>query len=135
MKPNHFIFLFLLAILFFSCEEKGDGNNILGPGGGNVSFQVAVIQDQQGTNFFGANPSVSVKVTTITITQADIQFNDTFTNPDPNEAVEPLQNGQYYGFYEIPQQAQTGQEWLFRFKGTLTQGGQSFDVTSKLTIQ
>jgi hypothetical protein len=138
MKKSLFLsLLFFTSLSFFSCNENKEGaNNILGTGGGgSVAFQIAIIQDNQGTNLFGANPSVAVKITTVIVTQAQIPVNQNIANPTPDEIIQPLANGQYYGIVEVPQEAQTGQQWTFRFQGTLAQGGQAFDVTTNYTIQ
>lgn len=137
MKKLFFIsFLLFISVSLFNCTENNDGSGgIFGPGGGNVTFKVSIIQDDQGNNIFGANPSVQVKVTTILISQADIPVNQTFTNPSPDDVIDPLQDGQFYGFLEVPQEAQVGQQWSFKFQGTLAQGGQAFEVTTNYTIQ
>ncbi|RPI73369.1 MAG: hypothetical protein EHM47_06240 [Ignavibacteriales bacterium] len=138
MKKNLFLSLLLFSsFAFLSCGENKDGSgDLLGTGGGgNVTFQISIVQDDRGNNLFGANPSAAVKITTILVNQAQIPVNETVTNPTPDEVIQPLEGGQYYGFFEVPQGAQTGQQWSFRFQGTLAQGGQAFNVTTNYTIQ
>jgi len=139
MKSIYLVFLLLSAVFLFSCEEKGsDGNYVLGPGGpggGNVTFKIGIVQDEFGANYFGANPSAAVKIASVIIMQTNLSVNETLINPNPDEIFSPLQEGNFYGITEVPAQAQAGQLWSFRFKGTFAQGGQSFDVTTNYTVQ
>jgi len=132
-----FPFLFLL-IAGCSKDDSGDGGLGIGGGGGgggNVNITVGIAQDNQGTLWFGFNPSVSVKVASAVITQAQLGVNETINNPNPNDEYAPLAQNTFYSFYEVPQQAQTGQQWSFRFQGTIVQGGQAFDKTVNFTVQ
>jgi hypothetical protein len=143
MKNRILILCTLLFCLIIGCskdDSSGDTTGIGGIGGdgggggtGNVTITVGRAQDDQGTIWFGFNPSVSVKVTSAVITQAQLGINQSVNNPNPNEEYAPLAQNSFYTFYQVPQEAQTGQKWTFRFTGTIVQGGQAFDKTVSFT--
>jgi hypothetical protein len=142
MKKYFYTIIPVLLLLFYSgckSDSGGTGTDPFGGGGnggggtGNVTITVGVAQDDNNVLWFGFNPSVNVKIASAVITQAQLGINQTVNNPNPNEEYAPIAQNSFYTFYQVPQQAQTGQQWTFRFTGTIVQGGQAFDKTVNLT--
>ncbi len=142
------VLLTMCTISFFGCSnDSGNPTGVGGVGGsggdtgggnntGNVTLDIGLAQDNQGSIFFGVNPDVAITITTIVVTQAAQGINETITNPDPAQQFEPVQSGNYYTFYEPQQQQlQTGQQWTFKFTGTIVQGGANYSKTVNYTVQ
>jgi hypothetical protein len=137
------LFLFMIT----GCSNNGGGTGTTDPfgigsignnggdGTGNVTFQVALVQDNQGTLEFGFNMDVSVKLTSVVVTEADLNINDTVDNPNPDQTIDPAETGSYYAFYQPQQQLQTGQKWSFKFSGTIADGGAAYTQTVNYTVQ
>jgi hypothetical protein len=140
MKKTILLLFSLLLFLIVGCssDDSGTDSGIGGIGGGgggtgNVTIAVGVAQDDQGALWFGFNPSVTIKIASAVVTQAQLGINQTVSNPNPNEEYAPVAQNSFYTFYQVPQQAQSGQQWTFRFTGTIVQGGQAFDKTVNFT--
>ena len=119
----------------FGIGNTGGGNNGGGNNNGNVTIEVGLAQDNQGTLWFGFNPNVAITITSVVVSQADLGVNETITNPNPTQQFEPVQAGNYYTFYQPQQQLQAGQQWSFQFSGTIVQGGNTYNKTVNYTIQ
>ncbi len=136
MKKILVVFLSLLFVLVNGCDnEGGTGTDPFGGGGGTGTGNVTITVDIgtfEGNNWFGFSPNVQIKLNSAVATQAQLGINETVNNPNPNQIFNA---NEMIAFYQVPQQAQVGQQWSFRFQGTLAQGGQAFDVTVNYTIQ
>lgn len=135
--------IYLLPIIFFaitSCDDSagitnptGGGIGGIGGGGGgtgSVTFTIGTSQGEQGGIYFTAAPSVSVKITKVTVSLPAQQFTDVLQGDgvsvyNANEAV-LLQ--EYVG-------VENGQQWTFQFEGTLAGNNQTFNVTSNFTVR
>ncbi len=141
------LLLSMCTIFFFGCSnDSGNPTGVGGVGGtggdtgggnntGNVNIEVGVAQDNQGNILFGFNPGAAITIATIVVSQADQGINETINNPDPTQQFEPVQAGNYYSFYQPQQQLQTGQQWSFKFTGTIVQGGANYTKTINYTVQ
>lgn len=128
---------FLLAISFMfvsaSCK-KSDGSNPvnIGVGGsGNVTFAVAIVQDNQQQLFFDFKPSTSVVLTKMTGNCPAANVNNDVIQGD-GTTVYSSNNPIYVGPLTV---VQSGQQWSFRFEGKIGNAqGQAYDVTTNYTV-
>lgn len=128
------IFLVLLVTLYGCNEDNNVTNNAQGLGGlgsgiGNVSIQVQGQADGQGNYIFSINPSAAINLTSITASVASEQYEETIQINDQFQA------GTFQGVLQYDaNQIQTGLQFVFKFVGTLVDGGTNFDVTTNYTI-
>lgn len=135
MKKLILVFVSLLFIWITGCSDDAGGTvtDPFGSGGtsgtGNVTFTIASTQGQQGGIIFTATPSVSVKITKVTVSLPAQQFNDVIQGDGTTvfNANEAAQIEEYTG-------VASGQQWKFQFEGTLVSNNQAFNVTSNYTI-
>lgn len=134
MKKTISIFISLLFIGFISCSDDA-GGTVTDPfgssgttGTGNVTFTVSSNQGQQGVIFI-ATPSVSIKITKVTVSLPAQQFTDVLSDDGTTtyNANEAVQLEEYTG-------VASGQQWTFQFEGTLASNNQAYNVTSNYTI-
>jgi hypothetical protein len=134
MKKILSLTILLLISLNIGCNDDsggtvtdpfGGGSNT---GTGNVTFTISAMQGQQGIVFI-ATPNASVKLTKVTVSLPAQQFTDVLTDDGTTvfNANEPVQLEEYTG-------VSSGQQWTFKFEGSLANGGQAFNVTSNYTI-
>ncbi len=135
MRKIFILCSYVMLFTFFSCssDDSGDSSTpVFGGGGGggtgNVTIQVQGQTGQDGNYYFLINPSVAITLATVTITltgtgNETIDINSQF----PANTYTPC-------IYYPPSYAQKGSKWTFEFKGTLTNGGNAFDVTANYTI-
>ncbi len=129
--------LFAFLLIVTSCHDNSGGGGITnpfgtGPGGttgtGNVTFTISSQKGQQGIIFL-ATPSVSVKLTKVTVSLPAQNYNDVIqgdgtTVYNANQAV-PID--EYIG-------VASGQQWTFQFEGTIANNNQAYNVTSYYTV-
>lgn len=139
MKKLIIYFLPILFLAITSCDDSagitnptGGGIGGIGGGGGtgSVTFTIGTSQGEQGGIYFTAAPSVSVKITKVTVSLPAQQFTDVLqgdgaTVYNANEAV-LLQ--EYVG-------VENGQQWTFQFEGILASNNQTFSVNSNFTVR
>ncbi|MFZ1292014.1 MAG: hypothetical protein WAR79_18095 [Melioribacteraceae bacterium] len=139
MKKLILYFLPILFLVITSCDDSsgvvnpnggGIGGIGGGGGGGSVAFTIGTSQGEQGGIYFTAAPSVSVKITKVTVSLPAQQFTDILQGDgvtvfNANEAV-LLQ--EYVG-------VENGQQWTFQFEGSLASSNQTFSVTSNFTVR
>lgn len=140
-------FTFLLAALtvfaFISCKDNstspnntgGIGGGGIGGGGGggvNVSFTVALAQDNQQQYFFEFKPSTSVVINTITANCPAAGVNNEQVTADGTTvftANDPAYIGPVSGLAQ-------GQQWNFSLVGKVgSSNGASYTATANITIQ
>lgn len=135
MKKIIVAFSFLLLIISACNDNSGGGITDpfgAGPGGntgtGNVTFTMSAQQGQQGVIFL-ATPSVSVKITKVTVSLPAQQFNDVIQGDGTTvyNANQAVQLDEYTG-------VASGQQWTFKFEGNLASNNQAYNVTSNYTI-
>jgi len=137
MKKLVLTFVPIIFFLIGGCSnDSGSGTtDPFGGGGGggtgNVTIQVD-IGEFEGANWFAFNAGSNIKLNTAIITQAQLGINETINNPEPEKEFNA---GEWYAFYQLPQGAAVGQQWTFRFQGTIVQGGQAFDKTVNYSVQ
>ena len=141
MKKLKYYTLFL-ALIFSSiaCSDSSSGGGVTDPfgggnnntGGGAVTFKITSRPDQQGGTIFSATPSVAVKVSKVTISVPAQQYSETFqfdgttvVNANVTEAL--IQ-------YPAGSGVASGQQWTFKFEGTLASNNQAYTATSNYTI-
>lgn len=135
MKTINYLIITLFFITFSYCSKDnptspGDGGG-LGGGTSDVNFNVEIVQDQQGTTYFGIKPSADIKLNTLKITQAQQGIDETITNQNP-ETVFPKDE---FITIEVNQNVLvSGQQWSFVINGSLAQGGQTFNKTVNFTV-
>jgi len=117
------IFIVALAILYIGCSKS----NPTSPTTGSVTFKMShAVSGTSDTLFFGANPSVNVKVTYI---KATWPTGDTSSVSGLN--LTWSKDTVYYVGYYTP--ATTG-IYKFDFKGSVVSGGASYSATSRDTV-
>ena len=136
MKNLFIITICLLFVGFIGCsDDTGSGvTDPFGTGGttggtGNVTFTMGSQQGENGGVLFYCTPSVDVKITKVTCSLPAQNFNDELIDDGTtvykaNEAV---------GIQEYSGVA-SGQQWTFKFEGTLASNNQVFNVTSNYTV-
>ncbi|MBK8944752.1 MAG: hypothetical protein IPM32_05695 [Ignavibacteriae bacterium] len=136
MKKIITIFLILSSIFIISCDDDTTGGVTdpfgtggIGGGTGNVTFTIGAQQGENGGILFFATPSVAVKITKVTCSLPAQNFNDvvegdgtTIFNANESVGIE-----EYTG-------VTSGQQWTFKFEGTLASNNQAFNVTSNYTV-
>lgn len=123
--------------LIISCDDNTTTGSITDPfgiggtggGTGGVTFTIGSQQGENGGILFHATPSVAVKVAKVTCSLpaqnfTDVVEGDANTIFNANEAV---------GIQEYTGVA-SGQQWTFKFEGTLASNNQAFNVTSNYTV-
>lgn len=134
MKKLLLIFISLFFIWITGCSDDAGGTitDPFGSGGtsgtGNVTFTVSSTQGQQGVIFI-ATPSVSIKITKVTVSLPAQQFTDVLTDDGTTtyNANQAVQLDEYTG-------VASGQQWTFQFEGTIASNNQAYNVTSNYTI-
>ena len=137
MKRLLILVIPLFLYLGIGCSDNGGGGTItdpFGPGGGGgttggVTFTIGVTQGQQGGVIFTATPSVAIKITKVTVSLPAQQFTDVLTGDGTTvyQAGQPVALEEYTG-------VASGQQWTFKFEGTLASNNQAFNVTTNFTI-
>ncbi|KAB2852918.1 MAG: hypothetical protein F9K42_01505 [Ignavibacterium sp.] len=136
MKKIFSFFLVLIAFAFMSCGDDATGPNTGGigggGGGGNVSFTVALAQDNQQQYFFEFKPSTSVVINTITANCPAAGVNNEQVTADGTTvftANDPAYIGPVSGLAQ-------GQQWNFSIVGKVgSSNGASYTATANITIQ
>jgi len=139
MKKLTLIFITILLFMIIGCssdDSSGDTTGIGGIGGtggtggtGNVTIQVQGQAGNDGNYYFYINPSVAITLTSVIVTLAG----------SGSETID-MQNTQFQAnnskacVYYPQNYGTSGSKWTFEFKGTLTSGGEAFDVTTTYTI-
>lgn len=129
--------LFALLLIITACHNDSGVGGITDPfgtgtggttGGGNVTFTISAQQGQQGIIFL-ATPSVAVKLTKVTISLPAQNFNDVVQGDGTTvyNANQAVQIEEYTG-------VASGQQWTFRFEGTIANNNQAYNVTSNYTV-
>lgn len=134
---NKLIYLLSLLLAFsIGCSDDSSDSNPIGLGGlggtggqGSVSFTIGSTNGQQGGIIFSATPSINVKITQVTVSLPAQQYTDVLEGDGTTvyNANQAVQLDEYVG-------AEKGQQWTFKFEGTLAADGKAFDVTSNYTI-
>ncbi len=129
----------LIAIIVTGCRDNGTSGTITDPFGtgtglGNnntpgVTFTVRTVQGQQGGTIFTATPSVSVKITKVTISLPAQQFEDVIYGDGTTvyQGNQTVMIQEYLG-------VEAGQQWTLKFEGTLANNNQAFNVTTNYTV-
>ena len=131
MKKLIFFTIGLLFLFLIGCNknDSGDGNPVgLGTNSGNenVTFQVNIVQDQQGTLYFHFKPSVNVK-----IIKVDAQLNNqTYSvSGDVNTTITATE-----GFSVEVSNPETGDDWIFTITGKIAGNNQDFTSVVKYSV-
>lgn len=132
MKKILSAILILATLIIISCDDDATGSitDPFGTGGtGSVTFTVGSQQGENGGILFYASPSVAVKITQVTCSLPAQNFNDVVegdgtTVYNANEAV---------GIEEYTG-VNSGQQWTFKFEGTIASNNQAFTKTSNYTV-
>lgn len=125
------IIMLVLVLFLINCSDSKDGNsNPLGLeplGGGSVTFQVSVQQDQQGLWYFVFKPSASIKVTKVEASknnqsEGSIQGDGTtvYAAADP--------------FSVQVNNPSDGEKWTFVVTGKIADDNKDFTSTVNYTI-
>ena len=128
--------IIIAGITGISCSDNSSGGGLTNPFGGGtgttggVTFSISSMQGQQGGTVFTTTPTVSVKITKVTISLPAQQFTDVIQGDgttvfNANQAVEI---NEYIG-------VAAGQLWTFQFEGTIASDNQAFNVTSNYTVK
>lgn len=135
MKKLLTIAVAAFTLTYFGCNNDSGSGGIdpFGGGGtggtGNVSIQVQGQADGQGNYIFSINPSAAINLTSIAASVASEQYEETIQINDQFQA------GTFQGVLQYDaNQIQTGLQFVFKFVGTLVDGGTNFDVTTNYTI-
>lgn len=134
------LIIYLLPILIMtlaSCSEDSTGTvtdpfGTGGIGGGNnsaVTFTISSTNGQQGEVIFNATPSVSVKITKVTVSLPAQQFTDPLAGDGTT-----VYNANQAVTLETYTGVASGQQWTFQFEGTIESNNQTFNVTSNYTV-
>jgi hypothetical protein len=137
MKKLLFIFIPLLFLVLSSCSNDtgggvtdpfGTGNNN-NNGTGNVTFTIGSQQGTQGGILFYCTPSVDVKITKVTCSLPAQNY--TYPLTDDGTTIYNANVG-----YELMEftGVESGQQWTFKFEGTIASNNQAFNVTSNYTV-
>jgi hypothetical protein len=136
MKRLFFYLISIVLIVSTGCNDDSGGSTITDPfggggtgGQGSASFTISTTNGQQGGIIFTATPSVDVKITQVTVSLPAQQFTDVLQGDGTTvfSANQAALLEEYVG-------VERGQQWTFKFEGTLANGGQTFSVTSNYTI-
>lgn len=100
-----------------------------GTGGGSVTFTISSTTGQQGEVIFNATPSVSVKITKVTVSLPAQQFTDPLAGDGTT-----VYNANQLVTLETYTGVSSGQQWTFQFEGSLSSNNETFNVTSNYTI-
>lgn len=132
------LILYLISLILITgtaCNDNSGGGTLTDPfgnggtgGTGSVTFTISSQQGQQGIIFIAA-PSVSVKITKVTVNLAAQQFNDIVQGNGTTvyNANQSVQINEYTG-------VASGQQWTFQFEGTIVSNNQAFNITSNYTV-
>ncbi|MFZ1292020.1 MAG: hypothetical protein WAR79_18125 [Melioribacteraceae bacterium] len=136
MKKFLSIILVVSSILIISCDDDATGSVTdpfgtggIGGGTGNVTFTIGSQQGEQGGILFYCTPSVAVKITRVTCSLPAQNFTDVVEG----DGTTVFNANSAYGIEEYTGVA-SGQQWTFKFEGTLTSNNQAFTVTSNYTV-
>lgn len=133
------LYLFSISILLIiSCSDDSGGGTLTDPfgggtggtgGTGGVTFKISSTQGNQGGVIFTATPSVAVKITQVTLSLPAQQFNDVIQDDGTTVYEANVAAGlqEYTG-------VESGQQWTFKFQGTIASNNQAFTVTQNYTI-
>ncbi len=141
------IFLTLVPIIIFfifiGCNKDSGGTTTdpfnSGTGGttggttGSVTFQVQIVHDQQGTNYFEFSPSTSVTITKITANCAQAGINNEEVQGDETTLYDQTSPA------DVPITGvtlQTGQTWSFVIVGKIGGStGEAYSSNVSHTVQ
>ncbi len=124
---NILILFTILGLLIIGCGDKSNPTKVEPIGGGNVTFQVSIQQNQQGDWYFLFIPSVNVKLTKI----------DVSLNNQPQETVMGDSTTTYTteeGFSTQASNPSDGEEWTFTISGKIASDNKEFTATVNYTI-
>jgi hypothetical protein len=125
----------IIMIFISSCSDEA-GGTVTDPfgtgntgGTGSVTFSIGTTNGQQGGIIFTATPSVSVKITKVTLSLSAQNFSDVITGDGTTvfNANEAVGLEEYTG-------VESGQQWTFQFEGSTSSDNKSFTVSSNYTI-
>jgi len=125
-------------LLFSSCGKDDNNNNNplnpgIGGGAGNVSFTVALAQDDQQAIFFEFTPSTNVVITSMSAQCQALNFNDTVTDDQIPDDIFGPQQPLYVG--PVTLNLQQGQQWSFTMQGKVGSAtGQAFNASANFTV-
>lgn len=131
MKNIILLTISLLILFLFGCNknDNGDANPVgLGTnsGNGNVTFQINIVQDQQGTLYFHFKPNVDVKIVKVDA----ILNNQTYTTNGDGSTVYTSAEG----FSIEVSNTKTGDSWSFTITGKVGSNNQDFTSNTKYTV-
>lgn len=139
MKKLTIFLLFCGALIISGCSNDGaptgtGGFGGLGGGGGgtgNVSYTVAIVQDQQQQYFFEFKPSTGATVESITGSCPEAGINNETVQGDGTTVY--TQNSPAY--VQTPNNIQQGQKWTFVIKGKVgSSTGAAYTANATLNI-
>jgi hypothetical protein len=138
MKKILNLFLLGIVLLFSSCsKDDGKDNNPLNPGvggEGNVSFTVALAQDDQQNLFFEFTPSTNVVISSMSAQCQALNLNETVTDEEIPDDIFGPQQPLYVGPLTVD--LQQGQQWSFTMQGKIGSAtGQAFNASANFTVQ
>jgi hypothetical protein len=124
-------FLFIVSV---GCSDDAGGTitDPFGTGGGTggaVTFTIGSQQGQQGGILFYCTPSVDVKITKVTCSLPA----QNYTYPLTDDGTNVYSANTAYEIMEFTG-VESGQQWTFKFEGTLASNNQAFTVTSNYTV-
>ncbi len=137
MKKISSIILIFIMALIISCDDDATTGSItdpfgiggIGGGTGNVTFTIGSQQGEQGGILFYCTPSVDVKVTKVTCSLPAQNFTDVVEG----DGTTVFNANSAYGIEEYTGVG-SGQQWTFKFEGTIANNNQAFNVTSNYTV-
>lgn len=139
MKKIALFIILTILVLLTGCGKDSSNNPIISGGGGtvgggngSVTFTVSSETDQQGGIIFSASPSVSVKVTKVTVSVPAQQYTESF-QLDGTTVVNANVSAQFLQ-YPTNSGVASGQKWTFKFEGKLASNNKVFDTTANYTI-
>ena len=121
-----FIPVFIMAVFITACGSDDTGTG-LGLGGNTVTFTMGAQQSTNGVQFTW-QPSVSIKVTQLIL--GTTGFSDTITD---NSGATYTAN-QQWAYPNEYTGVTSGQQWQFKFTGTIDSTNQAFTTTANYTI-
>lgn len=143
MKQIMFFLLLSVFAFFYGCSDDNSGSSVTDPfggggnqggGSGNVTFTVALAQDNQQNLYFEFKPSASVIISRIMANCQALNLNDELTDAEIPDDVFSSAQPLYVG--PITANLQTGQQWSFNIQGKIGNAqGQSFNVNVNYTVQ
>ncbi len=131
MKNKFKILFVVVGVLLIGCsDDNNDSTNPLGTtpvgGGGDVTFQVSIQQDQQGDWYFVFKPNVSIKLIKI---DGTVNNQTETVNGDGNTVYTTAE-----GFSIGPVDIATGESWGFVITGKIANDNSDFTSSVNYTI-